>query len=172
LYWGYINRRLDWAALRFLLDAGVRIYFVGPMTGGQEVHNLLQHPNASYYGIGDLDAFPQVLAQCACSILPYDLRLKTDVTIGNRSFHLLSYGLPLLFAKMPGLIEAPDEVIHPCLTPSDYLKAYQLAKEQFYTSQDSIARFLNGHSEQNRYQQLMEHVERVRKTRTAQRMRH
>jgi hypothetical protein len=164
LYWGYINYRIDLDAVKYVLDAGIKINFVGPASRAKEVRNMLAHENAHYHGVAQLDSIEQVLASCACSIIPYDSRNPrvAAITMNNRAFHLLSYGLPLLYADLPGLINAPQDVIYACKTGQDYVRAYKMARERFVECQPSIASFLEGHGEEDRYRQLMGYIENAR----------
>ncbi len=161
LYWGYINDRVDWRVVRQILDAGVRINFVGPLSASRMATSVLAHRNAAYHGVADLGQIPDVVASCACSILPYNVgyRMVAATTISNRAFDLLSCGLALLYCSLPGLLEAPSEVIYVCKTASDYIRGWQLAKECFAACQDSIERFLEGHYEEERYGQLLRTIQ-------------
>lgn len=161
LYWGYINDRVDWRVVRQILDEGVRINFVGPSSDSRTARSILAHRNATYHGVSDLERIPDVLASCACSIVPYKIgyRMVAATTISNRAFDLLSCGLPLLYCNLPGLLDAPADVIYVCKTASDYIQAYKLAKEGFAECQDSIKHFLQEHSEEQRYEQLIKSIQ-------------
>jgi hypothetical protein len=158
LYWGYINDRIDEAAARHVMDSGITIHFVGPVVTSPKIRRILGHQRAVLHAPAQL-ADLQIIDRCCASFLPYDMKHRqvAATTITNRSFELLSYGLPLLFAKLPALIEAPSDVIHPCGSPQDYVDAYRAARDSFDETQDNIERFLRDHTPERRYEQLMRH---------------
>ena len=160
LYWGYLNERIDFDVARGVLDAGIVIHFAGPVSGAGSAA-LLAHPNARYHGTASLDQLAEVCAQCAAAILPYDLHgrqkygdMVAAITINNRAFELLAAGLPLLYADLPGLLEAPANVIMPCRTIEDYVSATRHAATMFDSIQPEIGHFLQKHTEDARYEQL------------------
>ncbi len=161
LYWGYINERLDFDAVTGLLDAGTTINFFGHVSPSPRVSALLGHPNSVYHGISTLENIPEVLSRCCCAVLPLDATnpVVSCITINNRSFELLSFGLPLLYTKLPGLIEAPEHVIYRCETVADFVAAFANARENFNQVQDDIKTFLEEHYSEARYRQFIRVVE-------------
>jgi hypothetical protein len=122
--------------------------------------------NATYHGTKDLAEMDSIVARCAASILPYDPNdpMVPAITINNRAFDLLSRGLPLLYADLPGLLTAPEETIYRCATPEDYVSAFERAGARFAASQSTIQSFLSEHTADARYAQVMAVVERGRET--------
>jgi glycosyltransferase involved in cell wall biosynthesis len=157
LYWGYINERIDVEAVERILGEGIRINFAGPVTWNRQIHALLKHPNATYLGPRKLEDIPEVLERCACSLLAYDASqpMVGAVTISNRAFELMSWGLPLVYTNLPGLLEAPPEVIHRCRTPEEFIAGYHAARAGFAEAQGVIRGFLEAHTEDVRYEALM-----------------
>jgi hypothetical protein len=158
LYWGYINDRIDVRAVTHVMDQGIKINFVGPVSGTRRSRALLEHRNAEYHGERPLDRISAVLARCASSILPYDAadRQVAAITINNRAFDLLSAGLPLLYRDLPGLLEAPAEVIRRCHDGAAYVREHRQAAQQFDAAQPAIQEFLANHTPSARYRQLSE----------------
>jgi hypothetical protein len=157
LYWGYLNDRIDANAVLHVLNAGIRIHFVGPITPSPKMDSFLAHPNATYRASATLPELQGIIDRCAASILPYDLAFKqvAAITINNRAFELLSYGLPLLYSDLPGLIDAPRHVIYRCASPQGFVEAARDARGSFDASQPDIASFLENHTGEQRYEQLM-----------------
>ena len=103
------------------------------------------------------------VASCACSILPYNPHhikggRTSAITVNNRAFHILTFGLPLLYADLPALIQAPEGVIYPCSDGAQYVESFWNAQSRFEESQESISEFLVPHYAGNRLKQLMEEV--------------
>ena len=161
LYWGYINDRLDFRAIDGILNADIKINFFGSITPSVRVRRMLEHSNAVYHGIENLQNRPDILARCCCTILPYDVsgKMAQAVTMSNRGFELLSFGLPLLYTKLPYLINAPKSVIYHCSSADEFILARQNAMRYFDESQSDIVAFLKDHYAENRYRQFMETVE-------------
>jgi len=158
MYWGYINERIDFDVVGEILDAGIKINFFGYITPSNKVSEMLSHPNAEYHGIADLQDVPEVLERCCCSLLPYNPRDETIrcITINNRGFELLSFGLPLLYTALPYLIPSPDNVIYKCHGAEKFLAAYEDARRNFDAVQPVIEHFLQSHTSEMRYRQIME----------------
>jgi len=160
LYWGYINDRIDFESVVEVLDKGVTINFFGHITSSPRVDRLLAHDNCEYHGISRLEDAPDVLARCCCSILPYDSADKgmRCLTMGNRAFELLSFGLPLLHTDLPYLIEAPHNVIYRCNGGEEFMTNYAKARDSIYSSQADILSFLDDHNPTTRYDQLISYI--------------
>ena len=157
LCWGYVNERLDVPAMTGVLNRGVRIHFVGPVQRTPVIEKLLRHPNSILHPEAQLDELGPVLAECACSILPYDpgAPMVSAITVNNRAFEILSAGLVLLYADLPALINAPPNVIYRCRSVDDYMEAFRAARVGFEGVQPDIEAFLKDHTEEKRYEQLM-----------------
>jgi hypothetical protein len=161
LYWGYIGGRIDFAAVRHILDSGIRIHFVGPLTPSIQVSEMLRHPNAEYRPAASLSEIEDVLDRCCASLLAYDLNFTAmkALTASNRSFELLSRGLPLLYPALPALLESPPGVTYRCQSPQAYVEAIRSAQAAFDAVQPSIEQYLEAHTAARRYRQLMEFFE-------------
>jgi hypothetical protein len=157
LYWGYINDRIDVRSVLHVMDAGIRIHFAGPVIPSPKMKRMLGHPLASHHQPASLRELADVVDRCCASILPYDIEYKqvAAITMNNRSFEILGAGLPLLYSDLPGLIDAPPNVIYRCATPDSYVRSTAAARDSFDASQDAIAQFLTAHSPEARYEQLM-----------------
>lgn len=156
LYWGYINDRLDWPVIQRLLAAGTRIHFAGPVERTTRAAMALGHPSAVYHGVRSLEELAPIIAECSCSILPYDLdRGNREVTISNRAFDLLAVGLPLVYADYPELLEAPAGIFRRASTAEQYLAGIEECRRTFLALQPAIEKFVAEHTPERRYAQLM-----------------
>ena len=156
LYWGYINDRIDESIVMAIMESGIRINFIGTVTPSSMTSRILSHANAKYLEPRQLETIPHILENCSSAIIPYDIDnpYNPAVTISNRGFELLSFGLPLIFSNLPNLIRAPDNLVYRCKTHAETLSAIARAKRTFDTTQPDIEEFLEDHVVEKRYQQL------------------
>jgi len=157
LYWGYINDRIDEKIVMNLMNEDVKIHFVGAITRSRMTDRILNHANATTYGMQPLESIPEVRARCSCAIIPYDIRnaYTFAITISNRGFELLSFGFPLLFTDLPNLIRAPSSLVYRCKSSAEFKSAIDQTRENFDEIQSEIRQFLLGHTVRHRYEQLM-----------------
>lgn len=162
LYFGYIGR-LDWNLVEELVASTSYNYrFVGPATRKSDkailehlkrrYSNNFEHiPFSNFKDLGFEDVF--------CSILPYnpDLESVQACTVSNRAFNLLSRGLPLAYADLKYLIEAPSSIIRPNMTLDDYKSTLEFYSKNFNVIQKDIKSFLTNHYEEDRWE-LLENV--------------
>lgn len=154
LYFGYINNRIDWKIVVGLLERNIHIRFVGPVNGKETqetISNLQRYPNFEQLAACDYEELN--LDDVFCSIAPYDPSIESvqACTISNRAFRLLSSGIPILYPKLPYLLEAPKEVIYGAIDLDDYYSQILFYKEYFYYCQKFIEVFVKSHTEQERY---------------------
>jgi len=160
LYWGFINDRIDKKKVIALMDGGLKINFVGMITRSRVTDQILGHSNAVYHGIHSLEDIPSVIERCSCALMPYDKNFpyNSSLTMGNRGFELLSFGLPLLFCDLPHLLPAPEGVIYRCGSVEDYRVRFMHARENFVQIQPAIESFLEDHYVDSRYAMLMDTI--------------
>lgn len=158
LYWGYLYENCDLATFDFLASKGIKINIIGPLSKSKKLKKLLEHPQIKYHGLGQLYDMKEVVDRCCCSIVPYSLEALNGtfkaVTLSNRGFELLAHGMPLLYANLPALLDAPKEIIRKCITAADYFAAYKVARDDFHKIQPTIQSFIAPHNKESRYLQL------------------
>lgn len=156
LYYGYINEKIDWSVVESVAAAGVSLRFVGPVARGAEARlsDLTRRHNAEVLDPCAIESLE--LSDVVCSIVPYDTDLQhvRVMTVGNRVFQLLSRGIPIVHARLPGLLELPDDVLVQCSDTQEYLDAIGHFREHFQAVQDSISAFLEAHTGSARMRQL------------------
>jgi hypothetical protein len=155
LYWGYIENRIDWALIERMAAHGIVFHFVGPIDRCPRAHVAFAKPNINYHGTAALADIGNILDRCAASILPYDLSNSSlEITMSNRAFEILGYGIPLLYAAFPELLATPEGVIRKCRTFEEYVAAWEAACTSFDAVQPGIRAFLAEHTPDARYRQL------------------
>lgn len=162
LYFGFIHR-MDWVVVEKLVSNTKYNYrFIGPTTRKNDVRMIDKlvstYPNFEHIQYSTVNSLK--LDDVFCSILPYDPRIKSvqACTISNRAFNLLSLGLPLAYADLHHLIEAPDSVIRKNQSLEDYLATMEFFKVNFYDLQADIQSFLGRHYENDRWMVLEETI--------------
>lgn len=160
LYFGYVGR-LDWDRIEELIKTTDYNYrFIGPTDKQKDenmVKNLLsQYKNFQYIQYSSIEALQ--LDDVFCSILPYNPNKKSVqmCTVSNRAFNLLSLGLPLAYADLKYLIEAPNTVIRKNRTTDEYKETLNFFYKNFYSAQKDIEVFLNDHYKEDRWKILNE----------------
>ena len=158
LYYGYINNKLDWKIITNLAQAKIKLRFIGPVAKNvrKQIRYLLNFKNFELLPSCDIQNID--FDDVCCSIIPYDLNFKNNhsITVSNRIFNLLSYGIPIVNADLKYLIDAPQNIIRKCSSLEEYMEAINFLKNNFSLVQADIKNFLKGHYEANRYQFLIE----------------
>ncbi len=161
LYWGYIDNRIDWTVVEYLLKQNIKLRFIGMLSS--KVNSLIEsfkkYDNFEIHNPQQLSEIK--LDEVCCSLLPYvnaSGEMKA-VTVNNRVFQLLSYGIPLVYVRLPYLIEAPISVITKCEKNEEYLEAIEYFKENFMKSQSDIKCFLENHYGEERYEYFFKSIE-------------
>jgi hypothetical protein len=155
LYFGFVHR-IDWAIVEDLVRyAKYNFRFIGPpgKMGDLKVLTHLKKTYQNFEHINYLSINGLKLDDVFCSILPYDPTIKSvqACTVSNRAFNLLSLGLPLVYASLDYLIEAPETVIRKNKTIQDYQNSLEFFNNHFYEVQGDIEQFLSNHYEEDRW---------------------
>jgi hypothetical protein len=159
LFWGYINDRIDFDAVRVLLDklagtaSGIELMFVGPVerTGSRELAALASRADVKVLPSRSLDDLP--LDDVLAGIIPYrsDVASIKAATLPNKALQLLARGLPLLIAGMPNFLEAPFVFR---LNARDPVADIHALRAQFDELQPQIEKFVCGNTPQARLAQF------------------
>jgi hypothetical protein len=158
LFWGYINDRLNFDYLIELaswLEASGSPYcllMVGPVQNGIDSRyaKLISMPKVQHMPPRSLDELP--VSETLAAIIPYVLGNPADdvTTIPNKTFSLLSKGLPLLITGMPRFFEAPFvfRLGHNVLSDLDLIAGLEPQLHQF---QSAIRAFVEANNASSRY---------------------
>lgn len=158
LLWAHIDARIDFKLLDYLLNKNKSVFFhlVGPITNdSQIIINKLKnsHTNLVLYPSSSLDELP--LDLYFASIIPYKSGVAEieAVTASNKTFQLLSKGLPLITHGMPSFFE--HKSIFKTASYEEFSKYILKAQEEFYNLQPEIERLVKSQQPINRYVQIM-----------------
>jgi len=159
LYWGFIDKLMQWDLLEDLLYSGVRIRFVGPIAGNckKKMESFRNYEGFEYFPACQLQDLN--LDDVSCSILPYSMcEWNFSITVNNRAFRLLSHGIPLVYTALPSLIKTEIDVIYPCRNFDEFKYAISFFENRFYDVQTSIREFLEQNYSDARYEQLKRYM--------------
>jgi hypothetical protein len=164
LYWGYVDRRLDFKLLKMLAKnleiemPSVRLMFVGPVGRAIDSHAFFhEHRNVTRQAatpLGDLH-----LERVFASIIPYTQSAEwRAIVMPNKAFQLLARGIPLVISGMPEFAEA-DFIFR--MRNEDPTRAIQAVREQFDAVQDPIRAYLEANDADSRLKQFQSILSRA-----------
>lgn len=158
LLWAHIDKRIDFDLIEDILSNNSKFFFhfVGPVSEEnliyvdklkQKYNNLILYPASSLENL-PLDSY-------FSSIIPYKAGVLDieAVTASNKTFQLLSKGLPLVTYGMPSFFE--HESIFKAESYKEFSSFIQKAHEQFYVLQPSIEKLIGDQQPAQRYEQIM-----------------
>lgn len=158
LLWAHIDRRIDFNLLDFIVknNPSYHFYLVGPIGVGCEEdikklvfsrNNIVQLESA---GLAKLP-----LERFFCSIIPYRAGVGDieAVTASNKTFQLMSKGLPLITYGMPHFLEHP--AIFKAGSYQEFSDFLDVAKTRFWALQEQIAELIVKNRSDDRYAMIM-----------------
>ncbi len=145
LFFGYINYRLDWSLVLGIVKKGIKVRFIGPIEKSVDKKKLEEartYANVEFLSpmnIKEID-----FSDICCSILPWDRSLDgvQAITVNNKCFSLLSYGIPQVYSDLPHLIKADTKAIAKCSTADEMVNTINYFSENFEDCQEPIEDFL------------------------------
>jgi len=161
LFWGYIDERLDCAALKACLPAlqrtGLCLRFVGPLDAAGRKLQCQLGSNAMVEwrpacSLADLDT-----SDCVAALIPYRLDCPgvEAIQLSNKALQLLSRGLPLITSAMPNFHRAPFVLPYGTAAYPALIEAALTVQRKFESLQPAIAEFVGGNSPELRLRQLL-----------------
>lgn len=160
LFWGYINGRVDFSAMReyarrLMSDSpDVRILFVGPIDtkSRSDVRCLGANRNVEFLSPMQLDDLP--LDRVLAGLMPYrrDLLSIDAATLPNKALQLLARGIPLLISGMPNFLDAPFVFR---MEPEQPAENVNTIAQMFTQIQPAIEQFVSANSAQIRLAQFL-----------------
>lgn len=163
LFWGFIDQRVDWELIKILLQYNIKIRFIGHILTRVK-HKLKECEQYNNFELVNATPIEKInFSDVCCGIIPYNINKNgvKSISISNRTFQLLSYGIPILHTELPYLIEAPQDVIRKCKNSEDFIIGIDFYKNNFYLSQKNIERFLSSNYSENRYNELFKRIKAV-----------
>lgn len=159
LLWAHIDKRIDLELLVYILEnrKNYEIHIVGPINSSlinkikllKEAHkNLITLPSTS------LDKLN--IDQYFCSIIPYKSKVADieAVTASNKTFQLMSKGLPLVTYGMPYFLE--HKAIFKAESYQDFCKKLDISHNEFSSLQRNIEELVMVNQPFQRYSQLVD----------------
>lgn len=159
LVWASINSVIDFEIIKKLcfFYNKYKIYLVGPMDDKVKVivTELLNTSVNLFYlepqGLHELDN----IADFFVGLMPYKSGVKSTeaVTAANKTFRLMSLGLPLIVHGMPSFYE--HEAIFKCSSIDEIEKSIEYCHANYYEMQPSIEKLVSEQQPAQRYAQIM-----------------
>jgi hypothetical protein len=166
LYWGYINKRVDFRLVRDFAEQAARVrpnirfVFAGPVQdklfGG--VRSLGSRRNIQIVPPADLEEL--VTDRVLAGFLPYRADRVVDAgTLPNRALRLLAWGLPLLISGLPALPRFMKASFIVRMDASDIAQSIDTLLRQFDDMQPAIEAFVSRNGADARLRQFLELVD-------------
>lgn len=152
--WAHIDRRIDFELLSAAAKARPNYVFhiVGPVSA--DVQHFLdrligESSNVINFPSKKLDELP--LGIYFASIIPYKKNVKDieAVTVSNKSFQLMSRGLPLVTHGMPHFFE--HDAIFKCMDLPSFLDGLDQARSSYVSLQPKVAELISSNTMESRY---------------------
>jgi len=159
LLWAFINQNFDLDLLRYALSKmpSLRIDIVGPVEDNfmRDVESFSVQAAGRVRLLLSRDLDQLNLDKYACSIIPYKENIKylDAVSASNKTFRLLSFGLPLVASGLPNFLK--HESIINCSSYDCFVRGIQYFEDNFYNLQLSISKLVALNQPGNRYNQIM-----------------
>lgn len=159
LLWAHIDKRVDLDLLVYILEnrKNYEIHIVGPIT-----HNLnekiqllnLKYKNLLLFPSASLDKLN--MDHYFCSIIPYKSKVADieAVTASNKTFQLMSRGLPLVTFGMPYFLE--HKAIFKAESYQDFCEKLDISYHEFSSLQKDIEELVMLNQPFQRYSQLVD----------------
>ncbi|MEZ2744897.1 hypothetical protein ACBQ16_06840 [Halopseudomonas bauzanensis] len=161
LFWGHIDRRVDFELVRYIASSCPEFIFdfVGPVADSAKVISATLErdlENVVFSGVKDLSEIN--INRYFCSIIPYKSGVADieAVTASNKTFRILSYGLPLITYGMPSFIECP--VVFKSASYADMVSNLKTVNLQIYDLQNELSQVVSQNTEEARYRFLMDAI--------------
>ena len=102
-----------------------------------------------------------------CSIVPYNILQAhaKSITLNNRTFQLLSKGIPIVILKLPYLLNIDREIVWQADTINSFVDGIKYFQRNFYKVQRSIEKFVNANNLVARTEELMRFIEAAKANR-------
>lgn len=158
LIWAHVDRRFDFNLLKefAIKRPAIKIDFFGP-TSASVAQNILelrkQFEKFTFNSSVDLDGI--VFDKYFCSIIPYlkDVADINAVSVSNKTFQLLSKGMPIVTHGMPNFIN--DKAIFKTSSVDGFIGAIDFCYSNFFSLQSSIEDIVLKNQPDSRYKQIM-----------------
>ena len=159
LIWGYITERYDFELISNLISENEHniFYLVGETNKKcRKILNNLsrKHKNIVIKGPTNLNDLP--MSEFCASLTAYKNGVDEieSITVTNKAFQLLSYGIPLIVHGMPNFIK--NQAIFICKDKNMINKSIQYCRQNIDQLQKYISVLVDKNSEKNRLDEFIE----------------
>lgn len=101
---GHLNERTDLSLLAAVLDEGLSLVIIGPVThapGDRQLSALLDHPRVQAVGPQPFEALPAWMAAADVGLVPYRLDAFNLSSFPLKTLEYLAHGLPVVSTPLP-----------------------------------------------------------------------
>ena len=158
LFWGYINQRVDFELLIEVATQRpeILIDIYGPISSDARKETSILEKNFNqikFYNSVTLNGID--FDKYFCSIIPYknDILSVKAISVANKTFQLMSMGLPIVTHGMPNFID--NKAIFKTNTKNHFIQGIDNCFFEFYNLQASIENLVNNNQSKDRYNQMM-----------------
>lgn len=159
LVWASINNIIDFEIVKSIAVKfkEFNVFLIGPMDSivkpviDEIVNSFKNVIVLDPKGLDELDSVSDFFV----GLMPYKsgVRSTEAVTAANKTFRLMSLGLPLIVHGMPSFYE--HKAIFKCNNINEIQKAIEYCHDNFYKMQPSIEKLVNAQQPADRYAQIM-----------------
>lgn len=159
--WASINSVIDFNLVIFLSAKlkDFNFYFVGPLDDSVKntVSELCKADNIYYHKPVNLTELSGV-SSFFMGLMPYRANVKSTeaVTMANKTFRLMSLGMPLVVHGMPNFFE--HAAIFKSETYDEVVSNIQYCFDNFENLQDDISELISQNTDEVRYNQFIKYI--------------
>ena len=158
LLWAHIDNRIDFDLIEYLLEShpDFIFHFVGPISKNQSACvEKLRSNFINLKVIGPASLEDLTLEEYFAAIIPYRSNVADieAVTASNKTFQLLSKGMPLITHGMPHFIDNP--AIFKAKSYEGFSKYINNTFDDFYELQPAIEELVKCNQSEHRYEQII-----------------
>lgn len=167
---GQLNERLDFDLLDELVDSGLAIEVVGPMTARAHdararLNRFLAAKNVTWLGeLAERDLWPR-MREMSVGLTPYADNVFNQASFPVKTLDYLAVGLPVVSTDLPATRWLDTSLITTARSNTDFVAKVRTALEGGHKAEDHTARqiFAAGHSWDARATQLLSLIEEAQR---------
>ena len=158
LYWGFINNRIDWKIIDCLLGEGVEVDMIGPIEKKATQKVLLEYTRKGlrYRAAMSYDELKSEAENYYAAILAYRLDLPENraISASNRFFKILAMGIPIVVARLPYLVDSPNDIVYTYIDCDECLNALAIIRKKSGLEK-RFESFISNHTDLHRRNELI-----------------
>ena len=169
LYFGYIDsKRIDVPLFEKIVNCSdYNFIIIGFLERkpSKILKSIFNNKRVTFLGPMDIESIN--FEEIFCSIVPYNILQAhaKSITLNNRTFQLLSKGIPIVILKLPYLLNIDREIVWQADTINSFVDGIKYFQRNFYKLQRSIEKFVNANNLVARTEELMRFIEQAKANR-------